>query len=366
MGQWVGEQRHNRDTLSPERTVRLDALGFVWNEREAGWEEGFSYLKAYKEREGHCYVPAKYKTPDGYRLGPWVSVQRLSQDKLTSERKARLDALGFDWNPHDTAWEEGFNYLNAYKEREGHCRVPQRQKEHGFPLGQWVSVQRATKDALSAERRQRLGELGFVWATREADWEEGFSYLKAYKEREGHCRPPVSHVENSFRLGTWVDTQRQRKARMSQERIQRLDELGFVWDPREADWEEGFSYLKVFKQREGHCRVPYEYKENGYRLGQWVTGQRVNKDTLSSERRKRLDDLGFVWDPLGLSWEKTYQELVLFKKDFGHCNVPQQWSSNPGLSRWVHRQRQAKRAGKLSAERIGKLQTLGLKWSRSE
>src|SRR5262249_14553602 len=155
LGGWVSEQRHNRDTRSPERKVRLDALGFVWDEREAGWEEGFSYLKAYKEREGHCYVPAKYKTPDGYRLGEWVDSQRVSQNKLSSERKIRLDKLGFDWDPHDTAWEEGFSYLNAYKEREGHCRVPQRQKEHGFPLGQWVSVQRATKDALSAERRRR-------------------------------------------------------------------------------------------------------------------------------------------------------------------------------------------------------------------
>jgi hypothetical protein len=323
-------------------------------------------LNAYKEREGHCRVPQRQKE-HGFPLGQWVSVQRTTKDALSTERRQRLDELGFVWDVLTPQWEEGFEHLQAYVKEYKGCHVSQQYKSpDGYRLGQWVGVQRTDEKNLSEERRQRLNELGFVWNVWAADWEEGFSYLKAYKEREGHCRVPVSHVENSLRLGTWVDTQRQRKARMSQERIQRLDELGFVWDPREADWEEGFSYLKVFKQREGHCRVPDEYKENGYRLGQWMRGQRVNKDTLSAERRNRLDDLGFVWDQLGLLWEKSYQELVLFKKDYGHCNVPAQWSSNPGLGRWVNRQRQAKRAGKLSTERIGKLQTLGLKWSRSE
>jgi superfamily II DNA or RNA helicase len=295
LGQWISEQRHNRDTLSPERKARLDALGFVWDEREAGWEEGFSYLKAYKEREGHCRVPAKYKTPDGYRLGNWVSVQRLSQDKLTSERKARLDALGFDWDPHDTAWEEGFSYLKAYKERKGHCRVPQAHKENGFRLGQWVSVQRQTKDALSAERRQRLDELGFVWDVLTAQWEEGFGYLQVFKRRKGHCRVPQKHKENGYRLGQWVSVQRTDEKHLSAERRQRLDELGFVWDVLTAQWEEGFDYLKVFQRRKGHCRVPISHVENSFRLGTWVDTQRQRKARMSQERIQRLDELGFVW-----------------------------------------------------------------------
>jgi superfamily II DNA or RNA helicase len=298
LGPWVSEQRHNIDSRSPERKRRLDALGFVWDQREAGWDEGFSYLKAYKDREGHCSVPARYKTPDGYNLGNWVSVQRLSQDKLTIERKARLDVLGLDWNPHDTAWEEGFSYLKAYQEREGHCRVPKEQKEHGFRLGQWVGVQRTDEKNLSEERRQRLNELGFVWNTREADWEEGFSYLKAYKEREGRCRVSQKHKENGYRLGQWVGVQRTDEKNLSEERRQRLNELGFVWNTREADWEEGFSYLKAYKEREGHCRVPVSYVQNSFRLGAWVDAQRQRqrKARMSQERIQRLDELGFVWE----------------------------------------------------------------------
>jgi len=228
------------------------------------WDEWYGRLALYKDREGHCSVPAKYKTPDGYRLGSWVSAQRLAQDKLSDERRGRLDTLGFVWNPHDTDWETGFSYLKRYNRREGHCVVPQGHKENGYRLGSWVSAQRLKKDRLSPERRQRLDELGFVWDALEASWDEGFAHLKLYKEREDHCRVPRGHKENGFPLDQWISVQRAKKDKLLPERRQRLDELGFVWDAREAAWEEGFRHLKLYKEREGHCRVPVSHQENGF------------------------------------------------------------------------------------------------------
>ena len=82
---------------------------------------------------------------------------------------------------------------------------------------------------------------------------------------------------------------------MSPERRQRLEALGFVWDPFEVQWEEGCRSLAIFRQREGHCRVPKSHHEQGFRLGQWVGVQRSTRDAMSPERRQRLDALGFVW-----------------------------------------------------------------------
>jgi len=80
-------------------------------------------------------------------------------------------------------------------------------------------------------------------------------------------------------------------------RRQRLDELGFVWNALETKWAEGLRYLTIYKEREGHCRVPVTHKENGFPLGYWVSNRRQNKLILSEARRQQLDELGFDWKP---------------------------------------------------------------------
>ena len=103
----------------------------------------------------------------------------------------------------------------------------------------------------------------------------------------------------------WEDgsvNQREARDKLSPERRQRLEELGFVWDQLEQDWQEGLSHLRAYKQREGHCRVPTLFRSaDGYRLGSWVSRQRKpfnrrnTKNRLSPEHRQQLEELGFVW-----------------------------------------------------------------------
>ena len=85
---------------------------------------------------------------------------------------------------------------------------------------------------------------------------------------------------------------------LSSERIQRLNELGFAWDPNAERWKQGFSELAIFKEEFGHCRVLRSFNTaSNYTLGSWVSKQRTayNKDQLTPERIQRLGDLGFVW-----------------------------------------------------------------------
>ena len=140
-----------------------------------------------------------------------------------------------------------------------------------------------------------------------AHWEQGFAALCKFHAREGHCCPSKDHVEGTFRLGLWVSNQRHRKAFLPLEREQRLDAIGFVWDPRDHYWEQGFTALLNFKRREGHCRVPYFHVEGEYRLGNWVFRQRKNSKIMSAEQMARLNKLGFVWRAELSAAEADYQ-----------------------------------------------------------
>ena len=360
LGSWVAVQRRNRGSLSAERIRRLDDIGFVWDPFNEKWEEGFSHLKAFKECKGHFRVP-RGKVVDGVNLGNWVQVQRRNREGLSAERIQRLDEIGFIWDALTERWEEGFSHLTEFKNRKGDCLVPSRTVTDGFNLGTWVSLQRSNRASLSADRIQRLKDIEFIWDSHTERWEEGFSHLKAFKERETHCRVAKGTVINGFNLSSWVYNQRTKRESISAERIQRLDAIGFSWEPLYEQWEEGFSYLEAFKDRERHCSVPQRNVFNGFKLGKWVSIQRINSASLSADRIRRLDDIGFVWDPLTEQWEEGFSHLKAFKDRERHVRVRQETIIDGfNLGSWVSVQRRNRES--LSAERLQRLNDIGFIW----
>ena len=308
LGFWVSAQRtaYSKDQLAPERLHLLEDLGFVWNTYVAQWEQGFSELTTFKSEHKHCLVQRGYKTASGYQLGSWVSTQRAAynKDQVTPERLQRLDELGFVWGQQSEVWEQGFSAIAVYKDGYKDCLVVQGYKTaSGYDLGRWVSNQRAlfNKDKLTPERIQRLDDLGFVWDVLTEQWERGFSELTIFKNSNNACRVYAQDkTPTGFALGVWVSTQRTayKKGQLTPERIQRLEALGFIWDRLAERWEKGFSELATYKRGYQDCLVPATYKTaSGYKLGSWSSQQRVayNKGQLTSERIRRLDDLGFAW-----------------------------------------------------------------------
>ena len=149
---------------------------------------------------------------------------------------------------------------------------------------------------MPSERRQRLETIGFVWDVLENALEEGFAALTTFKAREGHCRVPALHIEGTFKLGKWVRDQRRNGYTLPAETKHRLDTIGFVWDPHENEWEEGFAALTIFKTREGHCHVPQRIMSKARSsLGNGSVYSARTETKCPLNAGKRLDEIGFVW-----------------------------------------------------------------------
>jgi hypothetical protein len=366
LGRWVIRRRFRKDTLTRDQIEILDALGFDWNPITTQWEEAFEHLQAYVKTYGNCRVPLKYKSPDGYRLGGWVAEQRHKQDAVFPERKARLNALGFDWDPFKTGWEDGFDHLTAYVKEHEDCRVPHEYKSpDGYRLGGWVPKQRQSRERLSTEQQSRLDTLGFDWDPVTTRWKEGYEHLKVYVIQHGHCRVPLQYKSpDGYRLGKWVGDRRELQDTMSAMEKEQLTSLGFIWNVPEALWEKAFEYLTTYVKEYKHCRVLVQYESpDGYKLGRWVHVQRQWQDRLSVERKSRLEALGFDWDLLTTQWEKGFEHLQVYVREQNNCRVPQKYKSPDGykLGQWVNNQR-AKRSS-LSVERIERLDALGFIWN---
>ena len=192
------------------------------------------------------------------------------------------------------------------------------------------------------DRIERLEEIGFVWDFKASNWDQMFGQLCEFKRKYGHCLVPVSKVKGKDdehrALGAWVQTQRQvkrgtRKSGISQDRIDRLEEIGFVWDPRDADWNEKYEELKKFREDNGHCNVPPKFNQ---KLRSWVDKQRDcyrngRNGKMRSDRKAKLDSIDFLrieTKSRQLPTKQARKKKVGATADFLRDRAQQQWNES--------------------------------------
>ena len=263
------------------------------------------------------------------------------------------------------AWDLRYKELVDYKDEHGDCNVPQSQGS----LGHWVDRQRQLykNGKLSQERIDRLESTGFVWDPQEQEWLGRFEELTNYKAENSDCNVPRKQGS----LGAWVDNQRTfyKNGKLSQERLDLLESIGFSWEPIDEAWMTHFDELVDFKNENGHCSVP---KVQGP-LGVWVTNQRqsIKKGKLSQERIDLLESIGFEWVlrertvtklpwKLDEQWKTKYTELVQYLVEHGTCNVPRNYGS---LGPWVSNQRTSFKNGSMLQFRTEYLDSIGFVWT---
>ena len=208
------------------------------------------------------------------------------EETWSRKRVARLNELrdrGWLWSYAEVRWETGYDNLVRFTTTHGSAAPEQSAvDDSNFPIGKWVSHQWTahSNGRLSPDQARRLSELpGCTWELRAARWERGYELLTRFVAREDHALVPNSHVEDGYPLGKWITKQRQMHSsgRLQPDRIARLDAFktkGWAWNVREESWDSRYELLLQYVRRTGDARVPVAHSEGGFRLGQWVNGQR--------------------------------------------------------------------------------------------
>jgi superfamily II DNA or RNA helicase len=304
LSSWVTTQRYvkRQGLLAENRLKRLEKEGFIWDPRTQYWEDMFLILLGYRNEHNHCDVPDKY-IYNSHQLGIWVGNQRTNKMRgaLDHFYIKRLDDIGFDWNPLETQFNTRFNnYFPLWRQFQEKGDIWNDNGATRKDLLKWANKLRSQykKGSLKLEYQNKMNSIEFDWDPMNNTWEKMFTELCEFKKINGHFQITRKNVRYK-KLATWVQEQRtqHKQNNLDQKRVDRLNNIGFAWGPKNDVWQKRFSELERFKEINGHCNVPANYSENRP-LGSWVSNQRTDykQNRLKQDRIDKLNSIGFVWN----------------------------------------------------------------------
>lgn len=405
-----------KGTLLKSEIDELNSLGFVWMVRKDNWEDNFLELQEYFNKNGHSSV----KMAENVVLYYWRYGIIRRQKNLSEERKKKLASINFEYlinknssnsnietqdiseinldpGAFEKQWEEMFERLKSFVKTNDHFLISKSTPENK-QLSSWAITQRIAnkKKRLSPERIDKLNEIQFPWTlpkgrkrlndeinTEQKNktfdaWDKYYMELLNYKLKNGHSNVPKQYHASS--LAQWVSRQRylNKKQKLSQEQIEKLNLLDFQWGDLKTDfqkkiWLKSFEKLKEVYTTNGNSTVTKSYHDK--QLATWVLQQRHRrkKGNLKQEFIDLLDSLKFDWNPESKGgspddeqWFEMLKQLEAYKIKFGNCNVSQLNVKYKKLGRWLNDQRLRYSKEKLFKHRKELLNDIGVVWNINE
>ena len=348
----------------------FDDVALILNSLLEQDEELVEIIRELKEEKGRgeLFNPQRFKEKIEV-IGPLIGLEELTNSIYVEA----VERLGESW---DEWYGRLINYVNVYKKvsmSKGYLTPD------GFNLGSWKSQQitRRNSNKLNPFRISKLERIpGWSWDLLEKLWEDGYQNLCDYFYEFGDIEVQRNYrAKDGSSLSNWIRTQRSefKSERISEYRKNKLEETSFwTWDPNHYKWTLGYEHLKKYFVQNKNTRVPQGYvNSEGFELGTWVHRQRSRKKFLDAPKILKLEQFNdWVWTGFGIQlvdikWESGYEHLLVFFNEFGHSQVKQHFVSPDGfpLGHWVSTQRARQSNGKLSIDRIDKLNKLSFVWS---
>jgi len=331
-------------------------------------------LVKYREQYRNRW-PEQATIYQGLRIGAWCNSQRklFKQNTLESERIELLNRLQFLWNPFNTQWQETYDLLVDFRQKYPN-QWPQRNfKVKGINLARWCESRRQDykNRSLSPERIGKLNKIDFSWDALVDRWQDNYDLLVKYRNQFPSQWPAAEEEFQGAKLGAWCSNQRMnyRTQVLNKERTEKLNKLGFSWAALVDQWQEIYDLLVQYRKQFRNKWPAAEEEYRGVRLARWCHTQRKNRknNILASERIELLNKLDFPWNPFDEKWQRAYDLLVKYRKQF-----PNQWPtdeknySGVQLASWCANQRTNYKNQILTAARIEKLNKLGFPLKKGE
>ena len=202
-------------------------------------------------------------------------------------------------------------------------------------------------------------------------WDTYYEAAKQWYEENGNLKIPKSYVTGAgLTLGAWINTQRRVKSgnisgNLTWEKIQKLNDIGMIWDVTDSSWQEVLEELKSYRNTYGNLDIKAKYvSPTGFRLGSWINNMRFKvkkygiEQALTDEQRKELEELGMIWDHNKQKWEEYYSAAKVYYKEHGNLEVPAKYVTADGipLGRWLSNQTNS---SSMTDEQLKRLQSIG-------
>lgn len=138
-----------------------------------------------------------------------------------------------------------------------------------------------------------------------------YKYAKAYFIEHGHLLISQNFImkekdeynkEIVVRLGSWINRMRTsyRKQSLSSIEIERLNDIGMIWDVNEYTFDQNYALAKVYYEKYNNLLVPETYIVNGVHLGAWIASLRLiyngkKQGILTDEQIVKMNNIGMIW-----------------------------------------------------------------------
>ena len=218
-----------------------------------------------------------------------------------------------------------------------------------------------------------------------------YELAKKYYEHYSDLKIPFSFKtingyesdENGYNLGFWISNQRvkYKKGTLSEDRIKQLEKIDMIFGIGKQDvWNIMYDLAKKYYEHHGNLKISHSFKtingyetdEKGYKLGFWISKQRINykNGTLSEDRIEKLEEIGMIFENVYKdTWNMMYKLAKKYYEHYDNLKIPKMFKTINGyeidekgynLGVWIATQKTNYNKSILSEDKIEKLEEIGM------